>query len=716
MNNNPLYRIPYHPAFDRMRPEHAEPALRALLAEATVAVDRLEHGLAPTWEGLMDPLYRACEPLFDAWGLVNHLLAVMNSDGWRQAHDALQPEIVTFGLRVSQSPAIYRGYLSLRDADRNAGPLSGPRRRILDSAIRQAEQAGVGLSGASRERFNAIQQELAKLATSFSNNLLDAVKTYSLWLRDTERKPQVLSAVEGLPESLLASAAQAAREAGEAHATPAEGPWRITLDAAVAVPFLMHCRNRALREELFRAQCTKASSGKLDNSAHIERILALRREMAGLLGFATYADLSLSRKMAPSVATVDRFAADLATAASAPARRELEELQAFARSHGFAESSLAPWDVPFWAERLRESRYAYSEEELRAYFQFPRVLEGMFALVERLFSIRVEAADGEAPVWHPDVRFFRVYDAAPVAAAGGRGPRSTTAATETAHPIACFFVDPYSRPATKHGGAWMNSFRTRDRRPDGTLQLPMAVLVCNQTVPGNDHPSLMRFDEVTTLFHEFGHALQHMLTRVEDAEASGIHNIEWDAVEIASQFMENWCTERATVQRFSCHIETGAPLPDDLFEKIRAAKNYRAASALLRQLFFAVTDMDLHARYPRPEWPDADAVKRAAAQRLLPLPLLPEDRFLCGFSHLFAGGYAAGYYGYKWSEVLSADAFAAFEEAGLDNPAAVQATGRRYRDTILALGGGAQPMEVFQSFRGRPPTVDALLQHAGLKK
>jgi oligopeptidase A len=762
MHTNPLYHIPYHPAFDRLQPEQAEPALRALLTEAAVAVDQLERGFAPTWEGLMEPLYRACEPLFDAWGLVNHLLAVMNSEGWRQAHDSLQPELVTFGLRVSQSPAFYRGYLALRDADRNtgllgncgsatpwrdvrcnnnqsAGLLSGPRRRILDSAIRGAEQSGVGLTGADRERFNAIQQELAKRSTDFSHNLLDAVKAYTLWLRDPRdaKGPKAPSAVEGLPASLLASAAQAAREAGEPQATPAAGPWRITLDAAVAVPFLLHCRNRALREELFRAQCTKASAGKLDNSAHIERILALRREMAGLLGFSNYADLSLSRKMAPSVAAVDQFAAELATAAGAPARRELEELQAFARSQGFAEASLAPWDVPFWAERLRETRYAYSEEELRAYFQFPRVLEGMFALAGRLFGIRVEAADGEAPVWHPDVRFFRVYavtddsgengGASATSSVWRRGaPPSSTPTSglsgaggaSSASPVclACFFVDPYTRPATKRGGAWMDSFRTRDRRPDGTLQLPMAVLVCNQTVPGENHPSLMRFDEVTTLFHEFGHALQHMLTTVEDPEASGIHNIEWDAVEVASQFMENWCYERATVQGLSCHVETGAALPDDLFEKLRAAKNYRAASALLRQLFFAATDMDLHARYPRPEWPDADAVKRAAAQRLLPMPLLPEDRFLCSFSHLFAGGYAAGYYGYKWSEVLSADAFAAFEEAGLDNETAVQATGRRYRDTILSLGGGTHPMEVFQSFRGRPPTVDALLRHTGLKK
>jgi oligopeptidase A len=706
MDNNPFLRIPHLPAFDRMQPEHAEPALRTLLAEASAAVDRLEPSHAPTWEGLMDPLHRACEPLYDAWGIVSHLLAVMNSDGWRQAHEALQPEIVAFGLRVSQSAVFYRSYLALRAADRETGCLTGPRRRILEATIRSVEQAGVGLTGASRERFNAIQQELAKLATTFSNNLLDAVKGYTLWVRDPRD-------ADGLPESLRTAAARAAREAGEAQATPADGPWRITLDAAVAVPFLLHCRARPLRETFYRAHVTKASAAPHDNTPHIERILALRREMAGLLGFATFADLSLSRKMAPSVAAVDRFSAELADAARAPAAREQSELLAFARSQGFAEAALAPWDMAFWSERLRESRYDYRDEELRPYFPFPRVLEGMFALTERLFGIRVVAADGEAPVWHPDVRFFRVLDFSSVAAADGRGPRPAVAAT--GRPIAEFYLDPYSRPATKRSGAWMDSFRARDRRPDGSLQLPLAVLVCNQTVPAEGKPSLMRFDEVQTLFHEFGHALQHMLTNVEDAEASGIHNIEWDAVEIASQFMENWCYDRATLLGLSRHVETGAPLPDELFAKLRAARTYRAAFQLLRQLFLGVTDMDLHARYPQPGWPDADAVKRDVAARLLPTPILPEDRFLCGFLHLFAGGYAAGYYSYKWSEVLSADAFAAFEEAGLDDAAAVAATGRRYRDTILALGGGTHPMEVFQTFRGRPPAVEALLRHAGLR-
>jgi len=689
LHDNPFYHIPDLPAFDRMRPEQAEPALRALLAEAAAAVEKLEQTHEPTWDGLVDPLSRACEPLFDAWGVLSHLLGVMNSDGWRQAHDALQPDVVTFSLRVSQSPLFYRNVLALRDADRAMPTLTGPRRRILASLIRGAKQAGVGLEGEARARFNAIQQELAGLGTAFSNALLDAIKGYTLWVTDPRD-------TAGWPTPLLAAAAEAARQAGKPQATADAGPWRITLDDATAVPFLKHGRNRALRETLYRASVTKASSGACDNTARVERILALRREMAGLLGYASYAELSLSRKTAPSVAAVDRFSSSLADAAREPARREQDELLAFACAQGFAETALAPWDMAFWAERQREARFAYSEEELRAYFPFPRVLDGLFALAARLFDVHIEADDGAVPVWHPDVRFFRVRDADGTL-------------------LASFYLDPYCRPETKRGGAWMDAFHTRDRRPDGSLQLPLAVLVCNQTLPSEGRPSLMRFDEVTTLFHEFGHALQHMLTVVEDSGASGINNIEWDAVEVASQFMENWCYDRATLRGLSHHIETGAPLPDTLFQKLVAAKNYRAAAALLRQLFFGVTDMDLHARYPQPKWTDANAVKCDAAARLLPQPLLPEDRLLCGFAHLFAGGYAAGYYGYKWSEVLSADAFAAFEEAGLDQQAGVRATGRRYRDTLLALGGGTPPLDVFHAFRGRAPSINALLRHAGLE-
>ncbi len=686
---SPFYQIPYYPAFDRMTPEAAAVAFERLLPEAHAALEALERDNTPSWDGLMRPLHDACHPLFDAWGLLAHMLSVMNSDAWRAVQERLQPAVVAFGLRASQSPALYAALLALREADRRDPATLGPvRRRILDRAIQDAQLAGVGLAPDKQARFNAIQVELAQLATVFRNHVLDATKAFALTLRAPEE-------AAGLPPALLAVTAQAAREAGEASATAEAGPWRITLDTAVYAPFMMHSRNRAAREALYRAFVTRASSGPSDNTPLIERSLTLRRELAALLGYPTFADLSLASKTAREVGAVDDLLRRLADASSAAGHAEAEALLAFAHASGFAEPALQPWDVAFWAERQRESRYAYSDEELSRYFLFPRVLEGLFALAERLFGIVIRPADGEAPVWHPDVRFFRVADS-------------------DGTPLACFFLDPYSRPETKSGGAWMNDFRTRDRRPDGTVTLPMALLVCNQSVPVGDSPPVMRFSEVHTLFHEFGHALQHMLTAVDDPQASGVNGVEWDAIEIASQFMENWCYDRATLQGLSRHAETGETLPDTLFDKLLAAKNYRAATALRRQLYFAGTDMDLYARYPRPEWSDADAVKRANAATYAPIPLLPEDRFLCSFSHIFSGAYAAGYYSYKWSEVRSADCFAAFEEAGLDDERAVRTTGRRLRDTLLALGGGTDPSEVFRQFRGRDPSVGALLRHNGL--
>lgn len=671
-----------------MTPAHAADAFSRLLPEAHAAVDALEKGFAPSWPGLMRPLHDACHPLHDAWNLISHMLSVMNSGDWRRVQESLQPAVVAFSLRVGQSRVFYDGYRALRDNDRRTPCLTPAQRRILDKTIQGAEQAGVGLPPDRQARFNEIQMDLAKLGTTFRNNVLDATQAFSLTLRTRDE-------ADGLPPALLAVAAQAARDAGEMAATAENGPWRITLDTAVYTPFMMHSRNRAAREALNRASATRASSGPLDNTPLIERGLALRRELAVLLDYATYADLSLSSKTAKTVAAVDDLIAQLAEASRDAGRSESAGLLAFARARGFTEGALQPWDIAFWAERQREHLYDYSDEELSRYFLFPRVLEGLFNLANRLFGITITAADGEAPVWHPDVRFFRLADA-------------------DGTPRACFYLDPYSRPATKSGGAWMNDLRTRDRRPDGDVTLPVAVLVCNQSVPVGDTQPVMRFHEVLTLFHEFGHALQHMLTAVDEPDASGVNGIEWDAIEIASQFMENWCADRGTLKELSCHTETGETLPDELFVRLVAAKNYRAAANMRRQLYFAATDMDLYARYPRPEWPDADTVKRLNAQKYSPTPILPDDRFLCAFSHIFSGAYAAGYYSYKWSEVLSADCFAAFEEAGLGDEAAVRATGRRYRDTILALGGGEDPLSVFRRFRGRPPSVDALLRHNGL--
>ncbi|MDD2600072.1 MAG: M3 family metallopeptidase [Kiritimatiellae bacterium] len=687
MKNNPFYKIPYHPEFDRMTPADAETALKVLLKQAHAAVDQLlAKGFAPTWEGLIIPLEEAGKDLGDAWGLLNHMLSVMNNDEWRCVQESLMPEIIQFSLRVGQSKALFQGYCDIRDTAANS--LSSAQTRILNKMIQGAEHAGVALEPEKQEAFNQIQMELGQIYTKFSNNILDATKAYSLlFLEKTE--------VAGLPRDLLSITAEAARDDGHANATAEDGPWKITLDYAVYGPFLKHSRNRAAREQVYRAAVTKASAGKLDNHPLIDQILEYTLKAAQMLGYRNHAELSLAVKMTKDVQAVYDLNDELSAAARPTLIAERSALLKFARSNGFEEATLQPWDIAFWSERQREQLFDYSEEELSRYFPFPKVLDGMFKLAERIFNIHITLADGEAPLWHKDVRFFRVSD-------------------ENRQPMACFYLDPYSRPATKRGGAWMNEFRTREKRADNTIQLPMAVLVCNQSVPVDNNPSLMRFGEVITLFHEFGHALQHMLTTVDEPQASGINGIEWDAVEIASQFMENWCYERRTVKALSSHVESAAEIPDQLFDKIIRAKNYHSASAMMRQLFLGATDMDLYAKYPDPKWADPNAVKLENAEKYAPWPLLDEDRFLCSFSHIFGGGYAAGYFSYKWSEVLSADAFAAFEEAGLDDPAAIRETGLRLRGTILGLGGGTHPMEAFKAFRGREPSTAALLRHSGL--
>ncbi|MDO4365801.1 MAG: M3 family metallopeptidase, partial [bacterium] len=635
--------------------------------------DELEASAPATWEGYVVALDDAQRPLWEAWGIVSHLQSVCNSEAWRKVEEKYQGDIVAFSLRVGQSRRFYDLAKTLLA---RLPPDAATRRRILEKTIRGAELAGVALEGARQARFNEIQAALAKLSNDFHNHVLDATKGFSLMLATPVE-------VEGLPAQLKAMMAGTN--------DPEKGPWRVTVEDAVYLPFMKHSRNRPVREALFRARATRASSGDLDNTPLIARILALRKELAALLGFGNYAELSLASKTAPSVAAVYAMIDALAAASRPVAARERDDLAAFAAANGFA-GALEPWDVAFWSERRREKLYAYSEEELSRYFNLPVVLKGLFSLTERLFGVTVEPMERPVPVWQEDVRVFRVRDAA-----GAE--------------IAQFYFDPYSRPETKSGGAWMNEFRARERRADGTLRTPLAVICCNQARPDAQGRALMRFSEVETLFHEFGHALQHMLTTVDDVDASGLNLIDWDAVEVASQFMENWCFDAATVKSFARHVETHVPIPDALLARVRAAKNYRAATASLRQLAFARLDMALHVDPPA----DSDALKARIFADYMPGASVPEDRFLNAFTHIFAGGYAAGYYGYKWSEVMSADVFGAFEEAGLDDEEAVRRVGRRYRETFLALGGSVDPMEVFRRFRGRAPSPEALLRQTGLK-
>jgi oligopeptidase A len=682
---NPLLIGKGLPPFEKIQAEQVVPAIIELLKELEGDLTDLEANVTPTWTGLVEPLTRIEERLNWSWGIVGHLMSVQNSQELREAYETIQPEVIKFSNKLSQSKPIYQAFTALK-ASTDWDTLEPAQKRIVEAAIRDAELSGVGLEGEKRDRFNQIQLEIAELATKFSNNVLDATKIFKLKLTEKAQ-------VDGLPESALSLAAQTARTEGEEKATAENGPWVITLDMPSYIPFLKYSTNRELREKLYKASITRASSGDFDNKPLLDRILQLRQEKANILGFNTYAELSLARKMAPDVGAVEKLLEELRSVSYDAAVKELEELKAFA-----GDEDLKHWDISFWAEKQREAKFAFNEEELRPYFPLPQVLDGLFGLAKRIFGVKITAADGQAPVWHEDVRYFQI-------------------ANEAGEEIAHFYLDPYSRPAEKRGGAWMNDCIGRARLLEAgemTTRLPVAYLVCNQTPPVDGQPSLMTFMEVATLFHEFGHGLQHMLTKVDYAGAAGINNVEWDAVELPSQFMENWCYDRPTLFGMAKHYQTGEPLPEHYYQKLLAAKNYMSGSMMLRQLHFSLLDIELHYRYQPGGEETPSQVRDRIAKTTTVMPPLPEDAFLCAFGHIFAGGYAAGYYSYKWAEVLSADAFAAFEEAGLDDEEAVASVGNRFRDTVLALGGSLHPMEVFKAFRGREPKTEPLLRHSGL--
>jgi len=721
---NPLLIGRGLPPFSNIKPEHVVPGIEQLLQTLGDELSQLEKSLAErlesqehdqksdriTWSDLIDPLTAITERLSWSWGIIGHLMGVKNSSELREAYESVQPALVQFSNRIGQSQVIYVA-LGKIQAGAAWPELEPAQQRIVTAALRDAELSGVGLSGEQKEAFNDIQRALAELSTQFSNHVLDATKAFSLTLTQPED-------VVGLPPSLLSLAAQAARDAADPdssqsgkEASAETGPWRITLDMPSYIPFLRHSQRRDLREQLYRAFITRASSGELDNAPLIEKILELRSQQAHLLGFENYAALSLARKMAPSVSAVEKLMEELRSASYDAAKRELEEIQAFAHSHAdtvrstknseIKPSEIKQWDVPFWTERMREQQFDLNDEALRPYFPLPNVLEGLFGLAERLFGIVISAADNEAPVWHPDVRYFQVTDAATQEA--------------TAH----FYLDPYSRPSEKRGGAWMDECIVRAKvqasaEASAQVRLPVAYLVCNQSPPIDGKPSLMTFREVETLFHEFGHGLQHMLTSVDYPGAAGINNVEWDAVELPSQFMENWCYDRDTLFGMAQHYKTGEPLPEADYQKLLSARHFMTGNAILRQVNFGWTDMALHADYQPNGAETVWEVRDRIASKATIMPPIPEDAFLCSFGHIFSGGYAAGYYSYFWAEVLSADAFSAFEEAGLEDKAKVSAIGRRFRDTVLALGGSRHPMEVFKSFRGREPSTQALLRHRGL--
>uniref|UniRef100_A0A1J3HIY0 oligopeptidase A n=1 Tax=Noccaea caerulescens TaxID=107243 RepID=A0A1J3HIY0_NOCCA len=690
LSSNPLLQDFDFPPFDSVDAKHVRPGIRALLQQLEAELEELEKSVEPSWPKLVEPLEKLVDRLVVVWGTISHLKAVKDTPELRAAIEDVQPEKVKFQLRLGQSKPIYNAFKAIRESP-DWPSLSEARQRLVEAQIKEAVLTGIALDEEKREEFNKIEQELEKLSHKFSENVLDATKKFEKLITDKKE-------TEGLPPSALGLFAQAAVSKGHENATAESGPWIITLDAPSYLPVMQHAKNPALREEVYRAYLSRASSGDLDNTAIIDQILKLRLEKAKLLGYKNYAEVSMAMKMA----TVEKAAELLEKLRSAswdPAVQDMEDLKSYAKSQGAAEAdSLTHWDTTFWSERLRESKYDINEEELRPYFSLPKVMDGLFSLAKTLFGVDVEPADGVAPVWNSDVTFYRVKDS-------------------SGNPIAYFYFDPYSRPSEKRGGAWMDEVVSRSRvmaRNGTSVRLPVAHMVCNQTPPVGDKPSLMTFREVETVFHEFGHALQHMLTKQDEGLVAGIRNVEWDAVELPSQFMENWCYHRDTLMSIAKHYQTGETLPEEVYKKLLAARTFRAGSFSLRQLKFASIDLELHTKYI-PGGPESiyDVDQRISVKTQV-VPPLPEDRFLCSFSHIFAGGYAAGYYSYKWAEVLSADAFSAFEDAGLDDIKAVKETGERFRNTVLALGGGKAPLKVFVEFRGREPSPEPLLRHNGL--
>ncbi|HCS55389.1 M3 family metallopeptidase [Rubinisphaera sp.] len=686
---NPLMQKSGLPRFDEIEAGHVLPAVQGLLQTATKLFDEVEALEKPTWEELFGRLDRIDQYFEQTWKPIGHFNSVKNSSELRAAYEEVLPEVVKYSIRVAQSEKLYEEYKSIRESEAWES-LSSARKRIIEQRLLSAELSGVALPDELKEKFNEMTHELSKLGNKFSNNVLDATNAYELIVTDP-------ADAEGWPNSLKNLTSQAynkTRKEDEPESTPATGPWKITLEVPIVQPFWQHCQNRDLREQTYRAYISRASSGEFDNTENCNRILSLRREQAKMLGYKNYAEVSLSEKMAENAEAVQEMFETLRKASIEPAKDDLDDLQKLANESG-ETNELKQWDIAYWAERLREKKYEVTDEVLRQYFQHERVLNGLFSLVERLFDVQVREVDGDVSCWEPSVRYYMIF--------------------KDDQPVAGFYYDPYSRPENKRGGAWMDVCLNRRHTPDG-LQLPVAHLVCNCTPPVGDSPSLMTFREVETLFHEFGHGLQHMLTTVDEPDVAGINGVEWDAVELPSQFMENWCYHKPTLMGMTAHVETGEPLPDELFEKIVNARHFRAGSDTLRQLTFGMTDMLLHSEFIPNGKQSIFDVQREVMQSTAIMPMLPEDRMLCSFQHIFAGGYAAGYYSYKWAEVLSADAFGAFEEAGLDNEAAIEETGRHFRDTILAQGGSQHPMILFEQFRGREPDPTVLLRQSGLLK
>lgn len=676
--NNPLLTNSLLPLFSQIKPEHVEPAIDQLLADARTTVEkRLQATKSYTWENLVEPLENADDKLNKAWSPVSHMNSVINSDALRDAYNACLPKLSAYATEMGQNEALFNAYRFIAESPEYP-TLTVAQQKIISNALRDFKLSGIALDNEKKQRYKEISQELSKLASNYEEHVLDATNAWSKLLTNEDE-------LTGLPPSALAQAKQTAEQAGQTG-------WMITLQFPSYNAVMTYSDNRELRREHYEAYSTRASdqgpnAGNWDNTEIMELILTLRHEKAQLLGFKNYAELSLAIKMAEKTEDVIHFLEDLAEKSLPQARKDLAELRAFAlESYGI--NDLQSWDLGYYSEKMRQHYYQLSQEEVKAYFPVTHVLPGLFAIVERLYGLNISEIDS-FDSWHPDVRFFQIHDKDNQL----RGQ---------------FYLDLCARPK-KRGGAWMDDCVGR-KKTNSSIQIPVAYLTCNFTPPTGDDPALLTHDEVTTLFHEFGHGLQHMLTKIDYLGVSGINGVEWDAVELPSQFMENWCWEKESLQLVSGHYQTGETLPDSLFDKMLAAKNFQAGMMMVRQLEFSLFDFRIHRDYdPALGGRIYETLEKVRSQVAVIHP--PKfNRFAHGFSHIFAGGYGAGYYSYKWAEVLSSDAFSLFEEKGIFN----QEAGNAFLSNILERGGSQDAMELYVKFRGRKPTIDALLRHNGI--
>lgn len=677
--SNPLLSFTDLPPFSEIKPEHVKPAVEQAIEDCRAKIEQvLEGNTQPTWENVIAPIEEVDDRLSRLWSPVSHMNSVMNSDELREAYESCLPILSEYGTWVGQHKGLFEAYKAIKNSEAFA-TLSQAQKKTIKDALRDFELSGIGLPKAEQKRYGEISKRMSELGSKFSNNVLDATMGWTKHITDKNE-------LAGMPESALAAAQAAAEGKG------LEG-YLLTLDIPSYLPVMTYCDNQALRKELYEAYVTRASdrgpnAGKWDNTENIAELLKLRYEVARMLGFNTYSEKSLATKMAETPDQVLSFLNNLATKVKPQGEREVQELREFAEQE-FGVTSFELWDIAYYSEKQKQKLFKISDEELRPYFPENKVVSGLFEVLKRVFGMKVQEREG-VDTWHESVRFFDIFDSNDVL----RGS---------------FYLDLYAREH-KRGGAWMDECRVRRINANGELQTPVAYLTCNFNRPVGDKPALFTHDEVVTLFHETGHGIHHMLTQVDVSSVSGINGVPWDAVELPSQFLENWCWEEEALAFISGHYETGEPLPKEMLDNMLAAKNFQSGMFILRQLEFGLFDFTLHTTYDPEVGPQVLETLAEVKKKVAVLPSLEWNRFSHSFSHIFAGGYSAGYYSYLWAEVLSADAFSRFEEEGIFNAE----TGASFLNNILEMGGSEEPMELFKRFRGREPQIDALLRHSGI--